>query len=1035
MPCPDANQIAAFLGGTLDPDVAQELAGHLDACSTCNEIVAWSVRAGESASGAEGEETPEPDGPAPRPPGSVFGRYVLLDLVGAGGMGMVYAAFDPRLDRKVALKLVWDEAPVARARVEREARLAARLQHPNVIAIHDVGVVDDRIYIAMEYVDGLTLAQWIRGQARPHRDILAVFLQAARGLAAAHGAGLVHRDFKPSNVLVGNDGRVRVLDFGLARAVNDAPASLAVHGRASVTIDVSGTGVRAGSPAYMAPEQHRGDATDAAADQFAFCVALHEALYGARPFAGATEEELVANVLAGRVDEPSRGARVPPRLRRVIQRGLRVDPRERFPSMDALASALGHELGRDSTTRLRSVLLVAATVIAVGASALIWQRTRPAPCRAPSSELAGAWDPSVKAGVHDAFRATGHPFAEPAFTAVAAALDAYAASISAGVLDTCNASQVTGEQSDAVRDLRVRCLDKRRQVLRALAFELERVDADGVLGALRAARGLPEVADCNDVEALSSPTPLPRDPALRIRIEALGPLLAEAKALNALGRFRPALPLLATGVALAQATGYQPLIAELLVNLGQAREDAGDLSGAETAVVAATAAALAGRVEPVAIAALERLVILAGRADRYEAAAWWADLAWATVQRIGAEHAALGGTVSLARARIAARLSRFGEARVLTLEALHRFEEQYGRTDVRLVRPLLDLGVDTGNLGAFDEARSYTERAIAILVLSGGGEAPDRAEAEAFLGFLAYRQGRNADARAIAERALAMAERIYGKDTMGVTKFMMPLAYINESLGRDGEALALFRRVRSITTMKLAEDNDSVLAPRIGIAAIMAKRGELAAAADEYEAILAVLDRKGEQASQGALLAQALMELTKVRLQQLRLEDAERVGRRALATLERVFGKDHENDSVPLVLLADVALRRGQAAKAHELVKKGLAILERSANPELLADALCVSGRLELVGGRATQARAALERARGLREQSPSTDGALAQIEVPLAQALWQSGEPRQARALALAARDALRAHHPTEERDLVELLTGAEALLARRER
>ncbi len=294
----------------------------------------------------------EVDDPAPRPPfapGELIDDYVVGEVLGEGGMGIVLSARDPDLDRPVAIKVLRrgvvgpHELAHARARMLREAQAMARLSHPNVITVYRVGSVGDQLFIAMELVEGGTLRRWL-AEPRSHAEIREAFLAAGRGLAAAHAAGLVHRDFKPDNVLVGRDGRVRVTDFGLAGMVGDraaapAPAGEEVRASPAAAAPLTHTGAVLGTPIYMAPEQHAGEHVDARADQFAFCVSLYEALYRERPFAGATYQALVESVMAGHVHRPE-GDVVPPRLRALLLRGMAREPARRFASMDELLDEL-----------------------------------------------------------------------------------------------------------------------------------------------------------------------------------------------------------------------------------------------------------------------------------------------------------------------------------------------------------------------------------------------------------------------------------------------------------------------------------------------------------------------------------------------------------------------------------------------------------------------------------------------------------------------------------------------------------------------
>ena len=282
--------------------------------------------------------------------GGTLGRYTILEPIGVGAMGIVLAAFDPALDRNVAIKLLRPGDSGTAGRLLREAQAMARVAHPNVIAVHDVGSVDGQDFVAMELVPGGSLDAWLRKRSRTTAEVLDVFVQAARGLAAAHEAGLVHRDFKPANVLVGDDGRARVTDFGLARA--DATGH-AIAGAALPATSLAGT------PAYMAPEQLAGEVADARADQFAFCVALWESLAGARPFAGESVDELRAEIAAGRI-KPRAGMR--PRVERALRRGLSPIPAARFASMHELIAAVAHPARRS-----RPWLIGAVAALAIGA--------------------------------------------------------------------------------------------------------------------------------------------------------------------------------------------------------------------------------------------------------------------------------------------------------------------------------------------------------------------------------------------------------------------------------------------------------------------------------------------------------------------------------------------------------------------------------------------------------------------------------------------------------------------------------------------
>jgi len=321
-----------------------------------------------------------PREPASLDTGARIGRHVIVERVGAGAMGVVYGAYDPELDRKIAVKVLKgsdasrDDA--GRARLLREAKAMARLAHPNVIAVYDVGIVDGQIFLAMEFLSAGTLTSWLAARHRGWREVLEVFIAAGRGLAAAHTAGLVHRDFKPDNVLLDKEGRPRVVDFGLARDAAGVPTDEG-HGetRAPAPEETSGAhlgtltrkGAIMGTPAYMAPEQITGEATDARTDQFSFCVALWEALHGVRPFSGESLMGLLHNVSEGQLQPAPEGREVQAWVRRALLRGLNVDPAERWPSMTALIETLQD----DPAARQRRRRIVGAVATAVMAGAVV----------------------------------------------------------------------------------------------------------------------------------------------------------------------------------------------------------------------------------------------------------------------------------------------------------------------------------------------------------------------------------------------------------------------------------------------------------------------------------------------------------------------------------------------------------------------------------------------------------------------------------------------------------------------------------------
>jgi len=319
-------------------------------------------------------------------PSRQIGRFTVLGLVGRGGLGEVYAAYDPELDRRVALKvLVHADDRSGLARLRREAMAMARLSHPNVARVFDVGSIDSRLFIAMEFIRGQTLRAWLAEQPRSWREIRDVFLAAGHGLAAAHREGIIHRDFKPDNVLIDEEGRARVVDFGLAIPTDESVRTADQDQLVTTPEPEPGTG---GTPAYMAPEQHIGCPPDARADQYSFCVALFEALHGRRPFIGRTWQTLSPQVLRGGLDTLAAARRVPPQLRRVVLRGLSGAPGRRYPDMDVLLAELAHE---PPPSRASRHLLLGAAALGLTAASVAYSM----PAVGPTPEASAHIEPGA----------------------------------------------------------------------------------------------------------------------------------------------------------------------------------------------------------------------------------------------------------------------------------------------------------------------------------------------------------------------------------------------------------------------------------------------------------------------------------------------------------------------------------------------------------------------------------------------------------------------------------------------------------------
>ncbi len=527
-------------------------------------------------------------------------HFQILEPLGRGGMGSVYSAYDLRLDRKVAIKVLahggtGSELENRRQRLLREAQLMAKLTHPNVVPVYEVGVDRDTIFIAMEYVAGRTLGAWLEQDKPSWQQIVAAFAQAGRGLAAAHEADIVHRDFKPANVLVDVRGQVHVVDFGVAQGRQPAESQeppvtprerIELADGRELMPTTPGTplteaGSLVGTPAYMSPEQFRTAAVDARSDQFSFCVALYEALFGKRPFAG-RGKELADHVTRGVIEKIDPKSPVPSWVIAIVMRGLATDPDRRFPSMAELVD----HLERDPSRRRRIAIASAGTLALAAAATLIgWRlhsRAEVEPCGENEAPFVAVWDAGARTALERSFAATGAPYADSAARRVEAIFDHYRADWLAMRGDACRATRVRGEQSEHVLDLRQSCLDRRLGELRALASVFSgALDAKAIERSVDAASALAPISACADTAALLQPGATPADPAVRARLAALRERLDRLRAEELTGHARATLAGARALVVEARATADPALTADALELQGATETDAGDLAPAE----------------------------------------------------------------------------------------------------------------------------------------------------------------------------------------------------------------------------------------------------------------------------------------------------------------------------------------------------------------------------------------------------------------------------------------------------------------------
>ena len=897
------------------------------------------------------------------PRGATLGRYVVLDRLGAGGMGVVYTAYDPELDRKVALKLLRTDHALGRARLLREAQALGRLAHPNVVAVHDVGATERHVFVAMEFIHGATLTRHLAERALGWQEVLALFVAVGRGVAAAHQAGLVHRDLKPDNVMVASDGRVRVLDFGLARA--GAGESTGSEQAGALAVTLTHTGKLVGTPRYMAPEQWLGLAVDARSDQFALCVSLWEALFGEHPFAGATPAALMRSVTAGRLVAPARPGRAPGWLRRLVARGLALAPGDRFGSVDELLAALTGGQARRRRRRAAIGVLALVGVAGLGAAgrSVAGARARAA-CEAAGAEISAVWNDEVRGSLQAALVGTGLAHASASFERMVPWIDRWRGEWARTRTAVCSAAEIEGAVDPPLVARAGQCLGERRAALEALLAALARPDAAALAQAVPAAASLPPPAACGDWVALARVPTGAAAPGEQV--VALRHALVRARGLAAAGHPADGLEVAAAALSASEALGEPTLVAEARALVGTLAHRTGDLPRAEAALTQAFATASEHGADELAASAAIGLSAVVGHAGpRHAEGLLWAEVAAPLVRRLGQDGRLLGADLRSGRALVEQARGAYAEAMAQQQQVLEIRERELGPEHPAVAATLDNLAIVHGLLGE-------REREAALF-----------------------------------ERALALQERALGPDHPEVARTLHNLAIVYVVRGALDEALAAQLRAREIWRRALPPAHTDIVAATINLARIHGERGEL----DQAIAL-------GEQAlvlSEQALgpdhpeFAQALNNVATLYWERDDLARVQALLTRSLAIQEKVLDREHPDLALALYNLASVHAARGEVAEAQAQYTRALAIQERAMGREhrILAHALQGLAELAQKRGRPDEATPLLERAVRVAESPEAPPGLRGSLRLQLAGALWQratAGDRSRARELAAQA-------------------------------
>jgi serine/threonine-protein kinase len=915
---------------------------------------------------------------AVRARGASVGRYLVLSLIGSGGMGDVYEAYDPQLDRRVALKLLRTASASvsARERLVREARALAQLSHPNVVHVYDVGEHEDDVFIAMELIDGQSLDAWCRGPAKPGwHAVVAAYLEAARGLAAAHEKGLVHRDVKPSNLLHGRDGRVRVVDFGLVTSEREQPEvaepyDVSAHGGDA---RLTATGAMLGTPLYMAPEQFTPSGASAASDQYGLCAGLYEGLYGALSFelgADPAQRSLLDIIVAKESPPrpPPAGSTVPPQLFDILARGLAPAPADRYPSMDALADALALASEPRRRTALWGIgaAAVAALLLAVGGAG--WARGAFAdPCAHPEKHLAGVWDEAAKQRVHAALLQSGRPYASDTAARIAALLDRQAASYASMRGEVCTEARTQG-QSAATLALREACLERRRSQMQALTTLLaERSDPRVLDRGVQAAAELTPVAGCADIDALTSRVRPPEDPALRARVGTVQPRIDRLEALYNTGQYKVGLEEGEDTLAQATAVPYPLLAAQAKAWLGLMHANLGDYEQAK-AMLRESAALGAQAGDDVLVArSWARVLYITGlRQQHLDEAGVLRTLGPTLLARANDDRAR--ATWLSAEGLILGEMGRYDEARAAGEQAVALAEKSVGPEHTFVADTLINLSSVYLRTDDFTEALRLNERALDIRTKLLG---PDHPLVGGVLQNIAVEQQSLGDLRpAIStyERALAIVEGNSGPQNPDVATILDSLASARDDVGEWDDALPMSERALAIREAAFGPDSNWVALSAGNLGEIVLHRGDVARAGALFEQ--AVAAREKASGPDHPELAEPLADLARVRVEQGKLDEARPLLDRARAMRDKPEYKDDPDLARVYEGMAEIATAQHKADEAVADLEKALAVRGAKGKPNALAETkLALADALWLAGTDRSRARALAEEARAAYQQ------------------------------------------------------------------
>ncbi len=824
--CLDEGEALAYHADTLSTATKRELEAHVGVCSACMEfLLALTSGRGESAVPTAAR--------ASRAAPEKIANYTILEEVGSGAMGVIYAAYDLSLERRVALKVVRRVDEASSIRILREAKAMARLNHPNVITIYGVHTLPGvEVAIAMEYMPGKNLRQWL--SERPRMDwssIRKVLLQAAAGLAAAHDAGLVHRDFKPDNLMLSDDGQTKVIDFGLVRSIGDSavPSSNELPSSPSPFDTHTEDGACVGTPAYMAPEQLKDGTTDSRTDQFSFCVTLFEAIYGQRPFAGKSYRELRKNVAEGRLELPELPRGVPRAVKALLKRGLSIDPDQRFASMRDLITVLENATAERPWYRTVGFSAAAAGVVILSALFVSLE----APCPAPSDSFDGVWSAATKTSIQEAFRATGLEYAEDTWSIVMPRLDAFVSSWQNMHVESCLATRVRHEQPEHIHSLRTACLQQKKERFRAATQLLRTATQDVVERAPDLVSGL-SLRHCRDGAALRAVAPLETSTAADT-VASVRQTLGRIRAQFDLGAWNEGLTASRGAVEAADASGHPPVKAEAQLLRGRYLLQAERYAeSAEAFQRAYTIAMEANHLDAAADASCELMWVVGHFLAKPELALQWSVTAQSLARLRDADGPREARWLAR-RGKLEAFMGNAKKAQTYLRAAEAIFRRHYDETHPELGNVTMDLGTSLVAESRFQEALVYYRRAVELRSATYGPRHFRMVGAHQNVGAVLL----NLESWKEAEHSFEIAQDILAQSKRGKTLQMGGLFFNLGDLARryGNLSLAKERYLRSLAVWSesLGDDHFNLSFPLRGLGEVDLAQGDVTAAIEHLE--------------------------------------------------------------------------------------------------------------------------------------------------------------------------------------------------------